>query len=193
VADTYITEYQPQTRYGSSQALWVKGDGRYNALLRFELPDSLRGQTIVSGMLRLYAYDRDKGWSCSIGAHRLRRAWDPALATWLDATGSQTWSAPGALGPSDSEATPLDEEQLTGVNQWYEFDVTAAVRDWVTNPDSNHGLLMRNSTTPQAVVYYFASSEHHNENWRPQLVVHHSYGSTTVVAAGAPAPVPPQH
>ncbi len=191
MADTSITADKPNEPAPSS-VLTVKTDGRYLSLARFDLRDYawLSNKTIYSATLELYAFDRDKLWSCLVGLYRLRRPWVTEQATWMNASVGQPWSLPGAAGPDDRDASPLVEAEVSAANAWYRFDVTNAVRDWLAEPEANYGVLLKSSGT-NAVIYKFAQAEYTGQSYRPRLVIVYSGPAVTPSAtATAPAPTP---
>jgi hypothetical protein len=158
----------------------VKGDGSYASLIRFALPDDLRGRNILAATLQLLTVHQDKPLPCEVGAYRVQRPWRADEATWLNATDTDTWSHPG-IWPVDCDPLPLAEQQLSSDNAWYHFDVTQAVRDWLNEADSNYGLLLRSGESGP-VTYHFASSEANVQEHRPKLVIIYSKPTATPTA-----------
>jgi len=135
-----------------------------------------------------------------VGIFRLNRPWgegvgddpggfdgSPALAgevSWNFAmTDTAAWAVPGANGiPDDREGTPEDVlvfSSSSPTNAWYVWDITEMVRFWVTNPDSNFGLVLREPTvSSSAGIIDFASSEFETVTLRPILSI-----NTQVVTA----------
>jgi cell division septation protein DedD len=171
-SDTYVSSGEPNGNFESPPGpprLQVKGDGSLASLIRFDLPEELRGRTIVSATLQLLTRYRAKPMSCSVGVYRVQRAWLADQATWINATRAQVWGFPG-VWPVDSDQTPMDQVQLSSDNAWYDLDVTQAVRDWTADSASNDGLLLR-STVINAAAYHFASSEDNVQEYRPKLLI----------------------
>ena len=52
---------------------------------------------------------------------------------------------------------------MQAAQAWYQFDVTAAVRQWAASPGTNYGLVLRGDGS-SAVRYNFASSNNSSCN-----------------------------
>jgi hypothetical protein len=138
-----------------------------------------------------------RAWGAGIGNgsifdKKLGRARD-GECSWLQARHpNDAWAAPGCNGPGvDREAEPLavsycldQPKNEKGAPQptaqvWVSFDVTAAVQDWVSKPDSNFGLLLaakggelKSSEEKQGTgAAYFRSANYADPVFRPRLVV----------------------
>jgi len=186
VSDTYFDFFAPEANYGSAPRLHVRGDGNYATLIRFALPDGLRGEDVVAATLQLNTRYRDKPLTCLVGAYRVQRAWTDSQATWVKATDTDAWTSAG-VWPSDCETVPLDEEQLAAADAWYSWDVTPAVQGWLADPESNFGLLLRSGISGSA-VYHFNSSEDNASDRRPRLVIAVVDPSVTPVATATGEP-----
>jgi hypothetical protein len=136
---------------GSDQHFTINWGGSEDhfGLIQFNLAP-YAGQSVVSATLRLYAeWNTGGGQNYSIGKNL--GAWDEATVTYNN--------APGVTAPIDSFVT------VSGQN-WYAFNVTSAVGDWLAG-DANYGF--RVSETNGYV--YFASSDHSNAAIRPILEI----------------------
>jgi hypothetical protein len=184
VSDIYISQVDPEANYEGQVRLAMKGDGSHSALIRFELPEELRGLDVVEATLQLRARYRDKNLPCTAGVYRMLRSWVAGQTTWLSATSAEQWGFPG-VWPSDCEFIPLSERALATADQWYSFDVTSAVNDWLADPASNHGVLLRGATCG-AVTYQFASSDDGTQDLRPRLLI--VYRAPTPIPGGTETP-----
>jgi len=81
-----------------------------------------------------------------IGAHPVLVAWDEAAATKNNATEATQWAEP-LCGTNDVDAAQVphttDEWLCTEIKSWKSFDVTGLAQQWVDDPSSNHGVLLR--------------------------------------------------
>jgi hypothetical protein len=169
-SDTYISQTDATANFASLVRLQIKGDGSYSSLLRFQLPDELRGCQVVEATLQLRTRYRDKVLPCTVGVYRILRPWVADQATWQNATSTQAWSYAG-IWPSDCEPAAMSERSLVSSDEWYSFDVTPAVNAWLADPASNFGLLMMGNISG-AVTYQFSSSEDSAQGYRPRLIVY---------------------
>ncbi len=176
--DTYISAEDPRQSFATSP-MRVKGDARYTALVRFELPEWLIGHTIHYAGLEVHTIRRDKALGAEIGVYQVRRPWVDSEATWFQAASGQPWGLAGASGTGDRSYLPLDRVNVSSASAAYRFDVTGAVGWWAYDPETNHGLLLA-GTRDVPVTYDFASSEYaQQKTWRPKLVIVHSEAPAT--------------
>ena len=169
--DTYITMYTPSGNFGLQANLVVKNDSVYEGLLRFDVGGVPISSTVSSAILRLYAYNRDKNAALDVQVYRMLRDWVDTQATWDRAALDRPWGAAGANDTaSDRQADPVAVQTMSTLGDWYEFDVTGLVRDWVAKPGDNHGLVLRGAGQV-SLVYHLASSNNPTISYRPQLVL----------------------
>lgn len=119
------------------------------ALLQFDLTPYL-GQNLSSAYLRLFNTanlhaNQEYAVSANLGA------WSESTATWTNAP---------AFGAEIAKVTSVQGQQ------WYQFDVTSAVKEWIAG-GSNHGFRLSEKNG----IAYFASSEWHNASQRPMLLL----------------------
>jgi len=148
------------------------------AVIRFDLGSIPRTADVRQASLSLYYMDERNGIGAlkTLEAHRLTAAWEEGAGT-----GAGGQNVPGVdwlwLGANPYDPEVLDRRTLGAVDfRWYSFDITETVRDWVANPDANHGILLKpdipdaQPTNPQGVKA-FASRNHPTVSRRPSLTV----------------------
>ena len=112
-------------------------------------------------------------------SHQVLRAWDEDAATWIAAAGGADWGTPGCqMAGADYAAEYSDE--VVGFEEvwdWVEFDVTEMVQQWIDNPDSNYGAVIKAYLHTITISYSFWSSEGPLPWFRPQLVVEYQQGT----------------
>jgi hypothetical protein len=99
-------------------------------------------------------------------------------ATWNRAQIGSLWGEPGCqqVG-TDRRASPESSVTVNGLDEWYTFDLTNLVQDWVGGQLANNGVLLR---ADSGVGFYaFTSCDGSTISRRPKLVV-------TYVAGGVP-------
>jgi len=158
-------------------------------LIRFELPEDLLGRNIHAATLQMRTRYRDKTLPVWIGAYQLRRSWRPEQATWLNAADGQTWGTPG-VWPVDCDPLPLNEQRLSSDDAWYGFDITAAAREWVANPGSNYGVLLRGNVAGTTTYHLSSAEEEAPADYRPKLVIVYSRPTPTPVTTATFTPTP---
>ena len=178
VKDTSLDAWNPGAVYGGDTALWVRGDGAREVLLSFDvsgIPTYATVQQAVLGMWVQYGYPT--GQSMTVSVHQLLRDWTELEATWNSASGSTPWQTPGAQGPTDSMSTPEDTQTLLASNTWVSFDLTELVAQWVIDPDSNHGVLLKGPGVGSMYFKLPASEYTISTDTRPKLQVNFSLPS----------------
>ena len=171
-ADTYLDGWNPRTRYGASAQLVVSSYQVRSPMLQFDLADIPQTARIESARIELLVASRSNASALPVALHRVNRHWSEDDADYLTSNGSD-WEVAGCAGPSDREPWSMATTELARSAWWYPWDVTALVRDWVSTPASNAGVVLVGSSEsgqPQ-VEYAFHSSESAANQNRPRLTV----------------------
>jgi hypothetical protein len=144
---------------------------RYGALLWFDLSSIPSNADLRQASLDLFA----KGWGGSdttLAVHRVLRPFASCQATWNQASLFAPWGQPGCNDTaSDRRATPESTVDTDTISKWYRFDLTELVGQWLSDGQSNHGVLLRGALPYSAGLFYFASAQHPDTNLRPKLVI----------------------
>lgn len=125
---------------------------------------------VSSATLSLYLAGQRTSAAGSYSVRRLTSPWGEG-ATWnKNSFLSQPvtdWNGAGAHVASWA-ANRTISGSASGRQTW---DVTSAVRSWVAQPASNHGLMVRPASEPAANELRFVSSEDANVKRRPELSI----------------------
>ena len=180
--DTHMEQYSASTNFSGQDAFRVGYKQTLAGLLQFDLSSVPPGVSISSARLQVYA----TGWggvNIGMGAYALLRTAELAQATWNQASTGQAWGLSGCNDTNtDRRGTPESIVTTNGINQWYSFDVTALVQQWVNGEFANNGLLLRQTTTA-AYRFLFASAEKGDVALRPKLVVNYRGGAAPTPSA----------
>ena len=184
VEDTYISSWQPEMNYGDQLDLHVHSIGIKRTLIRFDLGDFPPDAIVTEARLDFRTnYYRDNSGPMPVEIFKLKREWAEMEATWKERLTGVDWGVAGAGGEGDHDPEPVATLQLKDVNTWYDVDVTDVVRDWIGDPDTNHGLMFDGIETSNE--YRFWSSDYDKSvNTRPQLCI------TYYRATATPTPTP---
>jgi len=159
VIDTYISrDTDPETPRGGETNVHCKesGWGLKWALIRFDLAEEIPYYMQVnSATLDLRVAHAYGTGDMSVSVYRLNSDWDE-MATWSE------------LGSDCYDATPVVRHTFQQTTSYGSIDITDLVQGWVTDPLSNHGLLIKSGST---VDLRFYSSEEGSQDRRPRLVV----------------------
>jgi len=169
-ADTYLDRWQPTTNYDTAGRLSVRAADVYVPLLSFDLSALPTGAIVQKAEMKLYAYAKTNVGPMKVAVFQMRRPWDAAQATWLQADAGTPWEMPGANGPTDRSATPVAAQWLTSVRQWYTFDITSIAQNWA-NGATNAGVAIRYVDGDVMVAYNFIPSNYPNVMLRPVLTI----------------------
>jgi len=182
--DTWITSWNGrETSHGSDSSMRVGYGGDKSALLKFDLTAMPTGATVVGAKLYVhsyYSYDDGQTRPASqyVTAYPVRRAWMEDEATWTKATNTDVWGTPGCYDQSDYAERGLAVGQMrpeqAEYGYPYVFDVTQMVLDWLSEPGSNQGVLLRASggTTEYCLVSSECTAPG-KETKRPRLDVYY--------------------
>jgi len=195
--DAHIHANKPDWNTGGEEGLEATGNGgeadAKHLLLRFDLSTLPAESRIDSAWIELYLAKRRTPQTATktLAVYRLNRPWNegsgddaggydgrPAAGgevCWSHAVYPDApWSLPGAYGvPHDHNALAEDERPIDPADpagHWYSWRVTALTQAWLSQPDSNFGLLLREpSVSAAAGILNFASSQFSADSLRPRL------------------------
>lgn len=195
--DAHIHANKPDWNTGGEEGLEATGNGgeadAKHALLRLDLSTLPAESRIDSAWLELYLVKRrtPQGAAKTLAVYRLNHAWTEGSgddASGYDgrpaATGEVCWShagypdtpwaLPGANGvPQDHAALAEDDLRIDPADpagHWYRWQVTALTQAWLSQPDSNFGLLLREPAVSAAAgILNFASAQFAADSLRPRL------------------------
>jgi hypothetical protein len=187
--DTYIAAWNPSGSFVYQANLVVKNDSVYAGLLRFDIGSIPPGSTINNATLRLFAYYRDQNETLDIEVYRMLRPWVDTEANWDRAAVGKPWGLPGVNDTmTDRAADPSAAQAVSALSTWYELDITQLVSDWVANPQTNHGVILR-GLGYISLVYHFGSANHPTISLRPQLVIDYTAPQVPITPTpGTPTP-----
>jgi hypothetical protein len=201
--DTYIVDDQPDANRHGQQDLYLHyygyatGKAESELLLRFAMEDPIPENALIGlATLSLYVNKNSNANQIEASVFDMYMPWIPAQATWNQATGGSLWYAPGANAPGDRSQTASDSLLLpycTGsiACGWQDFDVTALVQRWVSDPGSNLGVLIKATAHTGNVEYTIHSSFFPPDaTLRPKLGVLWTIPSPTPFVTETPTATP---
>lgn len=188
--DTYISGWSSTANFGGVPQLWVRADNIAVSLLRFDLSDLPINAVVKAAVLemRVVQSGTTDQRQMEIGAYRVRRPWAGAQATWQEPRAGESWEQAGCNNTTrDRDAAPVDTEVITRTGQMVVLSLTDLVQEWVAEPASNYGMVLRGGGT-QSGVYALASSEWANIAERPALRVIYTIPTPTPTPTVTPTP-----
>ncbi len=109
--------------------------------------------------------------------YQVTKEWNEQSVSWTQSEAGTSWQKEGG----DHEIAELDIHHYEGTaNGWQDFIVTAGIQDFVKNPESNYGFIIRlpgEGKEHTADECFFGSSEYHNDSQKPKLTVTYDMNS----------------
>lgn len=168
---TQIDRYDPATNCCSLDIFRVGYKQRYGALLRFDLSSIPPGATIVRATARLYSTAWG-GSDITAGAYAVLRGLNVCQATWNQASTGSPWAVPGAGDPATDRRADAESVVTTaGPRQYYDWDLTRLVQQWVGGTLVNNGWMLSTGSPTHTGVMYFANANNATVSMRPQMIV----------------------
>lgn len=202
--DTSLRQPVPTRNFGISTPITVGRSGgvgtEHWSLIQFDLSSIPSVATILSATLTLWVISEETTTDIGVTANRSLVEWfeglsdntDPGVgenaSTWnfRNANGSVAWGTAGGQSGVDFAATATDTTTVTGISQYFDWDVTADVQNFVNGTYTNYGWWLRTTNTA-AARKVIATSDHATASLRPELVVVYAAlmtGSSSGVATG---------
>jgi len=197
-ADTYIYRYSQTYNFGSSSLLTLDYNDADAALLRFDVSSIPSDATIASATLSVYL-DQSSGTynPLAVSLHRLKRSWTEMEATWNQARNGSPWGLPGANNTTtDRDSTAVAFLTMSTAGTWYNFGIGSLVQQWVLDPGSNSGVILKTAPGGMTFGYDLRSSDYvgGDSATRPKLTVYYRSStrgtSTPTVTPGGPIVTP---
>jgi hypothetical protein len=183
--DTYLDFEDQNAEHPLDWSLYLRPSNVSMPLIRFDLSELDPGAILHEARLELYVSEAssDDRWLVT-RAFQMLRPWDVWEANWYQASEGVAWQIPGAQGSEDAARDISCERILLKEENWYAFDVTDPVDEWLGDPASNYGLVLR---APKDVRdYRFSSSDIRPTGYRPKLVLTYTTVQPTATPTASP-------
>ncbi len=180
VADTYISNEDEEGNWGQDPYVRILHDHRKKALLRFDLSGHIPTNALVTAAtLELLTFQKSIPAPTNVGLYALLRHWSEDETTWLS-----PWQDAGCGAPYDREDEYAAIATLSYSNQWvvWESDeLKSLVQSWVSEPSSNHGVVLIGLSNPPRQEWTLFSSQYGDDkSKRPKLTVSFQVVTPTV-------------
>ena len=155
--DTFVSSVRPNASFADRATFNVAQPDAARGLLYFDSSWIPPLAVVDSAKLKLYPLVRTRDRWMHLVAYPMEEWWWESI-TWNEAP--------------DSGDIPAGSAALDSVNMVVELDVTALVQQWISDPMTNYGLMLKGEEA-EAVVYTFMASEHRIGQWpRLEIIVH---------------------
>ena len=173
-ADTTINSWFSGANFGSDWTVTVRSSDIAAPLFKFDLsgiPYSTEEVLVAEATLNLRVKSRTNQSTMLAAACAISRPWASGETTWVDADLSSLWSEPGCNGPEDRAQDCSPVVQLDQVDAWMSFDVTEAVRSWLSGDSVNNGLIVKSRSGGSVSYSFISSDDENNAPLRPFLKI----------------------
>ena len=173
----HVAWFDSSTGYNQTALINVGANDVFKSLLRFDVASIPSNAIIDEATLELYYTGRSNGNSLTLGAHRVLAEWIDSEVNRVQRKAGINWVVAGMGSGSDYTAVPEASLPIASAgDHWVQLDVTAAAQDWVSDPTSNYGLVLRQEAASGWVSYQFCSElgwTPCTQEQAPRLVLHY--------------------
>jgi hypothetical protein len=167
--DTYISEWYPTVNYGSNWYMKIRAGDSYVSLLRVGVSNIPTTATVTKATLKLYVYSSGP-YPMTVNAYKIKKPWAVGAVNWTQAAAASNWTTAGCRNvPNDYESAVRGSGSVSKANVWVQLDISSLAQEWVADPSTNLGVLLRGQTS--AGEYVFVTSDSPNASQRPQLEI----------------------
>ena len=176
---------------------WPAGSVANAILMKFDLSGIPSGAVIQSAALNLYLIDSDTNASYPAYNLSLNRIINHnpnlSLATGYTYDGTNPWTANtlayGGIPLAQADiSTAYDTEAINKTAGFKGWNATQMVKDWLSAPSANYGLMINSDPAAPADTYRnFASVKNSTVGMRPYMTVTYTYASGITADTSAPA------
>jgi hypothetical protein len=173
VMDTHMHGGEPDTNFGEWPKLHVGANDTLRAVLWADVSSIPAPYPVDQATLYVWVDSFAGGGSPhDLTVHQVLSAWDEPTTTW---------NAPWAAAGGDYDPTVVGSTTISAADagRWVTIDITPLVQQWVADPSTNLGLMLR-ATGESWTRFNLASSEYWDDSVRPYIHIEYR------------APVPPE-
>ncbi len=168
IADTYITSAFPNQTYGGMGSFFIGRESIYGicrALIRFDLPELSKGDTVVGAVLSLTQYAPAVSpidASPELDVYRAAASWGSLSATWNTKR-------------SNYDSSRLyDMTTATNASSIQSFYLTELVKSWYNGTETNNGIFLKwqgDESGAYTRVRYFSSDYAGLSHYFPVIMI----------------------
>jgi hypothetical protein len=196
VEDTFINSGFPITNYSTGHLeiyTWPANTNANSILSKWDVSGIPNNAVIQSAFVYCYLSGAEGSGGddlYEISVHKIvNHNPEISVCTWSTYNGVTQWTG-GTNGGQNDIAEPEDVKMIDKTDGYKHWDVRQMVRDWVSSPLSNYGMMLRSdqgtNKASSDTNRIFVSTENEDESKRPKLVVVYSIDGGVL-----PPPVPP--
>lgn len=165
---------------------WPTNSVANRIVMKWGLSGIPTNATVQSALLQLYMYEGDGDSQYEVSVHPVINN-NPVITmcNWNTYDGSHAWTG-GENGGAQDMGVVEDSVSISLASEYYSWNVTNMVQEWVSNPPGNYGLILNSDSIAASGSHrFFRPTEYENASQRPKLIVTYSLGG------GDTEPLPP--
>jgi len=169
--DSFLDSSSPQASGGDSPVLYVSGKagGIERAIILFDMSAVPIDTNITSATFYLYKHPFGEG-TRTIGLHRVNSSWGESGVSWISTGNGSDWATAG--GEFAAERSAVKDVSASSSEDWVSWNVTRDVVNFLADPGSNNGWIVKDEDETAATGAEWAfSSKESSESERPKLVL----------------------
>jgi hypothetical protein len=192
VRDTYLNLYALTTPHGQKGSVVARAAGAQLPLLRFDMTHIPTTAEVFTATLSLYALEKSTESGLLLSLYEVLHPWVENEATWKQRAAAQPWKADGASKRCEDVACePLAVTGVNALGRWYTWDIGLLVQQWVSDPDTNHGLALFGESSANIAFTFYSSQTHpYQAALRPRLDLVYGEPASTPTPTATPTPTP---
>lgn len=174
--DNVISQSTPSTNYGSALNTTISGGINLiqRPIMRFDLSAIPTNATVTSAAL-IWIKSGGDASIVNVSAHQITNPWTETGSIWTQRQAATNWTTAGG----DFNATAAATVAI-GNNGTYTYSIPTLVQNWINNPATNYGLLMKQVSETSGGEKYFHSKEVTDATLRPSLIVTYTTPSGSI-------------
>jgi hypothetical protein len=195
LADATVSQYgyEKKMNFGGSQALKLSTGETRRSLIKADLSSVPTHRELIKASLQIFVIKGQYLSSPMLLAFKVTKPWvegsrvwggTPDGVTWLehdytdhDSSITNDWLNPGGeldtLTNYGYGANGLIKRAPLIAGEWISLDITPVVQNWITNPEENHGLLLR-GIMRNGNHLSLASKDHNDLSLIPKIEYHYA-------------------
>ncbi|MFC1742153.1 DNRLRE domain-containing protein, partial [Nanoarchaeota archaeon] len=177
--DAFIDEKTGDTNYGVSDEMRIddRTSNTKRGMITWNLSSIPPGATVTNAVMELYKY-AGSGSDIPLEIMRINESWNETAVTWNTRPDNDTLSYNSTL--------------VTGLLQWYAWNITTLVAEWHNGTYPNYGLYVKasieNAGTANNLKRFYSSDYVADPLLRPRINITYEFFSSPAVDLNYPAP-----
>ncbi len=195
LTDTYLKSGSDQLKnYGADDRLFISDESKkHRMLIKFDVSGFDSSVVVNSATLDLYLLNHGgpgESWA-TIAVYDMASAWGEGTAngsesrdgaSWAESDSGVPWTSPGGDHAVSSTSVTIVPEV---VDAWYSWDIKTLVRNWIKEPATNYGMMLRLLTeiNGENILREFVSNDDSDASLLPRLTIDYTPQVQTLPAA----------